>query len=57
VNGRQVARVNSTDAMLKQVRRLCQDQGLCKMGTAVVLVAGVPLNVPGNTNLMSIHRI
>ncbi|MCP3141967.1 pyruvate kinase [Pyxidicoccus xibeiensis] len=57
VSGYQVARVNNTDAMLRQVRKLCQTAGICKVGTPVVVVAGVPLNVPGNTNLMSIHRI
>jgi pyruvate kinase len=57
VQGIQVARVNSTDAMLKQVRQLCHKERVCKTGTPVVVVAGVPLNVPGNTNLMSIHRI
>ncbi len=57
VRGIQVARVNSTDAMLKQVRQLCHKASICKVGTPVVVVAGVPLNVPGNTNLMSIHRI
>jgi pyruvate kinase len=57
VQGMRVGRVSSTDTMLKQVRRLCREEGLLKPGTPVVVVAGVPLNVPGNTNLMSIHRI
>jgi pyruvate kinase len=57
VTGHQVARVTSTDAMLKQVRALCREQRICKVGTPVVVVAGVPLNVPGNTNIMGIHRI
>lgn len=57
VKGLQVGRLQSTDAMLKQVRRLCRDQGLCKIGSPVVIVAGVPLNEPGNTNMMSVHRI
>jgi pyruvate kinase len=57
VTGLQVSRVTSTDAMLKQVRRLCRDEALCEIGSTVVVVAGVPLNVPGNTNLMSLHRI
>jgi pyruvate kinase len=57
VTGLQVKRVTSTDAMLKQVRKLCHDQRLCEPGTPFILVAGVPLNVPGNTNLMSIHRV
>ncbi|RKH61611.1 pyruvate kinase [Corallococcus llansteffanensis] len=57
VTGRLVKRVTSTDAMLKQVRRICHEERLCEPGTPVIVVAGVPLNVPGNTNLMSIHRI
>ncbi len=43
--------------MLRQVRRLCRDEGLCEPGTPVVIVAGVPLNEPGNTNMISVHRI
>ncbi|MFP2925425.1 pyruvate kinase [Pyxidicoccus sp. 3LG] len=57
VSGFHVTRVTSTDAMLRQVRNLCREEKICKVGTPVVVVAGVPLNVPGNTNLMSIHRI
>ncbi len=57
VKGLQVGRLQSTDAMLRQVRRLCREEGLCKVGTPVVIVAGVPLNEPGNTNMMSVHRI
>ncbi|MCK8499531.1 MULTISPECIES: pyruvate kinase [Myxococcus] len=57
VTGLQVRRVRSTDAMLGQVRKLCLREGICEEGAPVVVVAGVPLNVPGNTNLMSIHRV
>ncbi|MCP3060267.1 pyruvate kinase [Myxococcus sp. K38C18041901] len=57
VTGLQVRRVRSTDAMLSQVRKLCLREGICAEGAPVVVVAGVPLNVPGNTNLMSIHRV
>ncbi|MBN1209422.1 MAG: pyruvate kinase [Myxococcaceae bacterium] len=57
VKGLQVGRLQSTDAMLKQVRRLCREQGVCKVGAPVVIVAGVPLNEPGRTNMMSVHRI
>ncbi|RKI74787.1 pyruvate kinase [Corallococcus sp. AB049A] len=57
VTGQRVKRISSTDAMLKQVRRLCNEQRLCEPGEPFILVAGVPLNVPGNTNLMSIHRV
>jgi pyruvate kinase len=57
VKGLQVGRLQSTDAMLKQVRRLCREEGLCKVGSPVVIVAGVPLNEPGKTNMLSVHRI
>ncbi|WNG17063.1 pyruvate kinase [Cystobacter fuscus] len=52
-----VGRLQSTDAMLRQVRRLCREEGLCPSGTPVVIVAGVPLNEPGSTNMISVHRI
>jgi pyruvate kinase len=57
VKALQVGRCNSTDAMLKQVRRLCREDNLCELDTPVVIVAGVPLNEPGRTNMMSVHRI
>ncbi|MGQ0505287.1 MAG: pyruvate kinase [Myxococcaceae bacterium] len=57
VEGRQVGRLQSTDAMLRQVRRICRDGYLCAAGDRVIIVAGVPLNEPGNTNLMSIHEV
>jgi pyruvate kinase len=57
VRALQVGRLQSTDAMLRQVRRLCHEQGVCEKGTPVVIVAGVPLNEPGRTNMMSVHRI
>ena len=57
VTAKQVGRLNSTDAMLRQVRRLCRDEGLCPGGGPVVIVAGVPLNEPGRTNMISVHRI
>jgi pyruvate kinase len=57
VSALKVGRLQSTDAMIRQVRRLCGAQGLCQPGSAVVVVAGVPLNQPGKTNMMSVHRI
>jgi pyruvate kinase len=57
VEARMVDRLRSTDAMLRQVRRICRQARLCEPGTPVVIVAGVPLNVPGNTNMMTVHRM
>jgi pyruvate kinase len=57
VESQLVGRVNSTDAMIRQVRQLCHKVGVCTPGTPVVIVAGVPLNVTGNTNMIAVHRI
>jgi pyruvate kinase len=57
VTGLRVGRLGSTDAMIRQVRRLCESRELCPPGSAVVVVAGVPLNKPGKTNMMSVHRL
>jgi pyruvate kinase len=57
VQARLVGRLQSTDAMVRQVRRLCRETGLVPPGAPIVIVAGVPLNQPGNTNMMTIHRV
>ncbi|HEY8208583.1 MAG TPA: pyruvate kinase [Myxococcaceae bacterium] len=57
VTGMQVKRVHSTDAMIRQVRHLCLEERLCAAGRPVVIVTGVPLNHPGKTNMMTVHRI
>jgi pyruvate kinase len=57
VTGRLVNRIHSTDQMIDQVKHICRQERLCKPGSPVVIVAGVPLNVPGNTNLMTVRRV
>ncbi len=52
-----VGRLQSTDAMVRQVKRLCAQEELCHAGKQVVIVAGVPLNTPGKTNTMSVHTV
>lgn len=52
-----VGRLHSTDAMVRQVKRLCAEQKLCERGAPVVIVAGVPLNQSGKTNTMTVHQI
>ncbi len=53
----QVRRCNTTTAMLKQLKRLCAQAAVCTPGMPVVVVAGVPMNQPGRTNMMSVHRL
>lgn len=54
---RQVSRQHSTDAMVRQVKKLCHAHHLAPKGSTIVIVAGAPLNVRGNTNLMTIRRL
>jgi pyruvate kinase len=52
-----VERLGSTDAMVRQVKRLCTRLGLAPRGTPVVIVAGVPIGQSGGTNTMTVHRL
>jgi pyruvate kinase len=56
VRGLKVGRLQSTDAMIQQVRRLYRQGALGRTGGPVVVVAGVPLNQPGTTNMISVQR-
>lgn len=57
VEPRLVDRCMSTDDMVQQVRAICREDRRCRPGNPVVIVAGVPLNQPGKTNTMIVHRI
>ena len=57
VEGLQTARCHSTDEMAAQVRHLVKTRKLARTGESVVVVAGVPLNEPGSTNMMTILEI
>ena len=57
VTARKVGRLASTEAMVRQVRRLLLEEKLARPGSPIVIVAGVPLNQPGFTNLITVHRL
>ena len=48
-------RVASTDEMIHASVARALDEGLIKTGDLVVLTAGVPVGVPGTTNLIKVH--
>lgn len=52
-----VAKVDHTDDMVRQVDGALTDLGRCATGDPVVVVAGSPPGVPGNTNMLRVHRI
>ncbi len=49
--------VDHTDDMVRQVDAALLELGRCREGDPVVVVAGSPPGVPGNTNMLRIHRI
>jgi len=52
-----VPRVDSTDAMIRQVDQALLAIGRLKGGDQVVIVAGAPPGTVGTTNLIHVHRI
>ena len=49
--------MRNTDEMIEMSEKTLKDLGIVKPGDVIVIVAGVPLGVKGNTNLMKLHRI
>ncbi|HEY9071831.1 MAG TPA: pyruvate kinase [Candidatus Ozemobacteraceae bacterium] len=49
--------LRDTDAMLACAEKTLLDRGLAQTGDVVVIVAGVPLGVKGNTNMIKVHRL
>lgn len=52
-----VDRAPTTDLMIDQLDDFCEERGVLKKGSNVVVVAGAPPQVPGSTNLLHLHRI
>jgi pyruvate kinase len=52
-----VPKVDHTDGMFDQVDTTVLEEGLCKNGDEVVVVAGTPPGVPGSTNTLRVHKV
>jgi pyruvate kinase len=52
-----VPKVDHTDAMFDQVDQRVLEEGLCKPGEEVVVVAGTPPGVSGSTNTLRVHKV
>lgn len=48
---------HDTDEMITKTEKAILSEGLLKPNETVVITAGVPVNVPGTTNLIKVHRI
>jgi pyruvate kinase len=52
-----VSEFRTIDEMLHVVVRAAADKGLVKLGDRIVIIAGVPFGVTGQTNFMKIHNV
>jgi pyruvate kinase len=57
VEAHRVPRVHSTDAVMSRARREVRRHGLAGSGDRMAIVAGVPLNEPGNTNVLTVQPV
>jgi pyruvate kinase len=51
------APTHNTDEMLREAVERALEAGLIRPGDTVVISAGVPVGVPGNTNLIKVQRV
>lgn len=56
VNSLVVKDIRNTDEMIVMTEQTLKEQKLIEKGDILVIVAGVPLGVKGNTNMMKLHR-
>lgn len=49
--------MSSTDEMIAMSEKTLKELKIVEPGDVIVIVAGVPLGVKGNTNLMKLHRV
>ncbi len=52
-----VPRLRSTDAVMSRARAEVRRRGLADPGQRMAIVAGVPLNEPGNTNVLTVQPV
>ena len=57
VHAIKVKEVENTDKMISSAEQATVEQKLLKKGDLVVITAGVPIGVPGTTNLIKVHTI
>ena len=57
VEAHRVPRLRSTDAVMSRARTEVRRRRLAVPGERMAIVAGVPLNEPGNTNVLTVQRV
>jgi pyruvate kinase len=46
-----------TDDMLERARRMPKELGMASRGDKIVIIAGVPISIPGTTNLIKVETV
>jgi pyruvate kinase len=46
-----------TDQMLEESKRISKDLGMASPGDRIIVIAGVPISVPGTTNLIKVEIV
>jgi len=57
IEAHRVPRLRSTDAVMSRARAEVRRRGLGAPGDRMAIVAGVPLNEPGNTNVLTVQPV
>ena len=52
-----IEKENTADALFDEAKRAVEKAGYIKKGDVVVLTAGVPLGVSGNTNMIRVIEV
>ena len=52
-----VPEFNTIDEMISIIVRAAHDEGLVHRGDIIIIIAGVPFGVTGQTNLLKVHRV
>jgi len=47
-----VSEWKDTDEMLERSKRIPKEIGLASVGERIIIIAGVPISIPGTTNLI-----
>ena len=52
-----IGEFRTIDEMIMKTQKAIEDEGLLKKDDLVVITAGIPVHVPGTTNLIKVHRL
>jgi pyruvate kinase len=57
INPYPVAKFASVDKMFREAEKIALTSGMVKKGDLIVITAGIPLGIPGSTNLIKVQQV